>query len=103
MSAAEHAGNILSAWVVADQHRFAAELANARLCSDSAHGLEFERHELLNSIAEQFESLREQKCFSSAKLHAGFYLLRHLAALPGAEEKVAALKATKRIKTRIRH
>ena len=103
MSAAENAGNILSALIVADQARFAAEVANARVHCGAAKGGEFERHELLTSIADQLEAMRAQKCLSSAKLHASLHLLRHLATLPRDREEVSRMQAANKRKTRIRH
>lgn len=98
MSAAEHAGNILSALIVADQPRFAEEVANARAHCDGTKGEEFERHELLTSIADQLEAMRAQKCLSSAKLHASFYLLYHLATLPRDREEVSRMRVTNKRK-----
>lgn len=81
MSVAEHAENILSAWIIADQQRLEAELKNAlSRCKQGKRGsgLESERHELLESIAEHFQRLPSDKRFCSSQARAPFALLRHL-------------------------
>ena len=81
MTAAEHAANILCAWTIADQDRFETELENVLSCSETqrAHrGLESEQHELLESIAEHFQSLPSDKRFSCSRAGATLALLRHL-------------------------
>jgi hypothetical protein len=81
VNAAEHAANILCAWMIADQDRFETELETVLSCSETQRdrrGLESEQHELLESIAEHFQSLPSDKRFSCSRAGATVALLRHL-------------------------
>ena len=81
MTAAEHATNILCAWITADQNRFKSELENVLSSSETQKcgpGLESEQHELLESIAEHFQSLPLDKRFSCSRVGATLVLLHHL-------------------------
>jgi hypothetical protein len=95
MSVAKHAENILCAWALRDHNRFIFEVSNAlSSCApgDYDSALEFERHEVLQTVAEYLES-QPDGINSGGKLGAGFALLRHL----------ARSGTGKAIKTKVRH
>lgn len=82
MSVAGHAENILSAWAIEDYRRFDAEVESAlAACKTARHDsqFDFERREVLSSVAEHLERSRLQAPLSESKLLADLTLLRHLA------------------------
>jgi hypothetical protein len=81
VTVAEHAANILCAWIIADPNRFESELENVLSPSGTANrnpGLESEQHELLESIAEHFQNLPSDKRFSGSRTGVTLALLQHL-------------------------
>ncbi len=91
MNVAQHAGNILSAWNLADPVRFEQELDSAmRSCQRErpSNYLESEQREVLESVVERLRSIHaptrqkpsaaQVKTVSSQSLNAGFALLEHL-------------------------
>jgi hypothetical protein len=107
MSISEHAENILSAWVVADQQRFECEVQKALSSCKGAKTrsvLESERHELLESIAEHFQTLPSDKRFSRSESQASFVLLHHLSQAQNGSGKYLNVSSGKYPKkTLIRH
>lgn len=107
MSVIEHAENILSAWIVADHQRFDAEVQKALSSCKGAKpcsGLESERHELLESIAENIQSLPSDGAFYTSASRASFLLLHHLTQGGSGSGKYFRVISNKNLKkTQIRH
>ncbi len=104
MTVAQYAENILSAWTVADHPRFEAEVASALLScqtSDLDSGVEYERRQVLQGIAEHFERLRARQELVDCAVSSGLLLLHHLRNNPIRKSPAAGIGESK--KARVRH